>query len=86
MVSVYLSIIIYFVRITGTDFNIVGKNLPKIMNGVETLLLDPIYFPKHQEIFDRKYLWYVTLFRNTREIALMIQLEQQQHGEFWVGR
>ena len=21
----------------------------------------------------------------TREIALMIQLEQQQHGEFWVG-
>ena len=22
---------------------------------------------------------------NTREIALMIQLEQQQHGEFWVG-
>ena len=22
---------------------------------------------------------------NTREIALMIQLEQQQHREFWVG-
>ena len=22
----------------------------------------------------------------TREVALMIQLEQQQHGEFWVGR
>ena len=22
---------------------------------------------------------------NTREIALMIQLEQQQHKEFWVG-
>ena len=21
----------------------------------------------------------------TREIALMIQLEQKQHGEFWVG-
>ena len=24
--------------------------------------------------------------QQTREIALMIQLEQQQHGEFWVGR
>ena len=23
--------------------------------------------------------------RETREVALMIQLEQQQHGEFWVG-
>ena len=25
------------------------------------------------------------ILTNTREIALMIQLEQQQHGEFWVG-
>ena len=25
------------------------------------------------------------ILKNTREIALMIQLEQQQHGEFWVG-
>ena len=58
----------------------------RLLEQMFSLLIVPnVPFPSGYFAKKDKFFSCVRKRKKTREIALMIQLEQQQHGEFWVG-